>query len=202
VRLAAFGGNGDLVYYFPESQIGAGYFTLMVRVRGNAGQAIDGLRRSIQPLMPGAGYVTIRAMEDVVAPSMRSWQLGATMFATFGGLALLLAALGLYGVIAHSVVQRRHEMGVRVALGARAGDITGLVVRESLRVVSLGVAIGVGGAIVAGRWISDLLFKVSPRDPMVLLAVVATLLIVSFLASWIPALRAAAVPPGEALRAD
>ena len=160
------------------------------------------MRRALQPLMPGAGYVTSKSMESLVSPSMRSWQLGATMFATFGALALLLAALGLYGVIAHSVAQRRHEMGVRVALGARTSDVAGLVIRESLRIVTVGVALGVIAALVAGRWIAPLLFEVSPRDPMVLAAVVVTLMSVSLLASWLPAVRASRVDPAESLRAD
>lgn len=203
VKFGSFGsGEWDLVYYLPESQLGTNSYTLFVRVRGNATTASDGLRRALQSLMPGAGYVMARPLDAVVAPSMRSWRLGATMFATFGGLALLLAALGLYGVIAHSVAQRTHEMGVRVALGARTRDVAGLVIRESLRVVSIGIVLGVMIALVAGRWIAPLLFEVSPRDPLVLVAVVVTLLGVAFLASWLPASRAARVDPGTALRAD
>jgi putative ABC transport system permease protein len=202
VKLGTFSGEADLVYYLPETQLGTQFYTLFVRVRGNATTVADGLRRELQGVMPGAGYVTAKPLDSVVAPSMRSWQLGATMFATFGGLALLLAALGLYGVIAHSVAQRTHELGVRVALGARAADVAGLVIRESLRIVSLGVVLGVIAAVAGGKWIAPLLFEVSPRDPLVLVAVVLTLLAVALLASWIPALRAARVDPGVALRAD
>ena len=202
VKFGGFGNEWQLVYYLPEAQLGGNYYSLFVRVRGDAGAAVPGLRRVLQSMMPGSGYVNLKPLAEVVEPSMRSWQLGATMFATFGGLALLLAALGLYGVIAHSVAQRTHEMGVRIALGARAADVARLVVRESLVIVSVGVAIGIAAAIFAGRWISPLLFDVSYRDPVVLIAVVATLLGVSLLASWIPALRASRVDPGEALRAD
>jgi ABC-type antimicrobial peptide transport system permease subunit len=152
--------------------------------------------------MPGAGYVNVRTMESLVTPSMRSWQLGATMFATFGGLALLLAALGLYGVIAHSVAQRTHEMGVRVALGARTSDVAGMVIRESIRIVAVGVTLGIVASLVAGRWISPLLFEISPRDPMVLVAVIVTLMGVTLLASWLPAVRASRVDPAESLRAE
>jgi predicted permease len=202
VKLGSFDNDWQLVYYLPETQLGTNAYTLFVRVRGDPTAAADGLRRALQSMMPGAGYVVAKPLQAVVAPSMRSWQLGATMFATFGGLALLLAALGLYGVIAHSVVQRRHEMGVRIALGARSGDVAGLVIGESLRIVAVGVVLGVIAALVAGRWIAPLLFEVSPRDPIVLAAVVVTLFGVSLLASWIPAVRAARVDPGEALRAD
>ena len=202
VKIGAFSGDADLVYYLPDEQLGSYNYTLFVRVRGDAAAAADGLRRALQPVMPGAGYVIARTLDSVVSPSMRSWQLGATMFATFGGLALLLAALGLYGVIAHGVAQRTHELGVRVALGARARDVAGLVIRESLRIVSVGVALGVVAAIIGGKWIAPLLFEVSPRDPLVLAGVVLTLLMVALLASWIPAVRASRVDPGVALRAD
>jgi predicted permease len=201
-KIGNFGNDWDLMYYLPEAQLGTNYYSMFIRVSGSANNAVDAMRRALQPLMPGAGYVTSKSMESLVSPSMRSWRLGATMFATFGSLALLLAALGLYGVIAHSVAQRRHEMGVRVALGARTADVAGLVIGESLRIVAVGVALGVIAALVAGRWIAPLLFEVSPRDPMVLAAVVVTLMGVSLLASWLPAVRASRVDPAESLRAD
>ena len=135
VKFGSFGNEWNLVYYLPEAQLGDNFYALFVRTRGNATNAVDGLRRELQSMMPGAAYVSVKSLESAVAPSMRSWRLGATMFATFGLLALLLAALGLYGVIAHSVAQRTHEMGVRVALGARTRDVAGLVDSESLRIV-------------------------------------------------------------------
>ena len=202
VKLGNFGDDWDLVYYLPETQLGSNHYTLFVRVRGNSSLAVDGLRRAVQPMLPGAGYANVIPLDDVVAPSMRSWRLGATMFATFGGLALLLAAVGLYGVIAHSVAQRSHEMGVRIALGARTADVARLVVAESLRIVAVGVALGLLAALGAGRWISPLLFDVSPSDPVVMAAVIITLLAVALLASWVPAVRAAKVDPAEALRSD
>jgi putative ABC transport system permease protein len=202
VKFGSFGSEWNFVYYLPEAQLGTNGYTLFIRVRGNAANAVDVLRRELQSMMPGTAYVTAQSFDALVAPSMRSWRLGATMFATFGGLALLLAALGLYGVIAHSVAQRTHEMGVRVALGARTSDVAGLVIRESIRIVSIGVVLGIIAALVAGRWISPLLFEVSPRDPMVLAAVILTLMSVSLLASWLPAVRASRVDPAESLRAE
>ena len=110
--------------------------------------------------------------------------------------------MGLYSVIAYNVTQRTHEMGVRVALGAQAGDVTRLVVREGLRVVVPGVALGSVIALLAGKWIAPLLFDVSPKDPPVMVTVVLTLLAVAVAASWLPARRASRVDPNEALRAD
>ena len=101
----------------------------------------------------------------------RSWQLGATMFVAFGGLALVLAAIGLYSVIAYNVAQRTHELGVRVALGAQSRDVVRLVVVEGLRLAVVGVAIGAGVALLAGRWVKPLLFNVSPKDPTVFVVV-------------------------------
>src|SRR5678815_2479672 len=109
----------------------------------------------------------------------RSWRLGATMFAVFGALALVLAAIGLYSVIAYTVAQRTHEMGVRVALGAKAGDVIGLIVREGLRVVIPGVALGAAFALAGGKWIGPLLFQVTPDDPSIFVSVIATLVVVA-----------------------
>jgi ABC-type antimicrobial peptide transport system permease subunit len=138
----------------------------------------------------------------LVAPMIRSWKIGATLFAVFGGLALVLAAIGLYSVIAYNVTQRTHEMGVRVALGAQAMDVISLIVREGLRIVIPGVVLGAIVSLIAGKWVAPLLFDVSPKDPPVLVGVILTLLGVAVLASWLPAERASRVDPNEALRSD
>jgi ABC-type antimicrobial peptide transport system permease subunit len=124
------------------------------------------------------------------------------MFALFGGLALLLAAVGLYSVIAYSVTQRTHEMGVRVALGAQGRDVIRLVVVEGLRIALVGLAIGVFIALVAVRFIAPLLFHVPARDPWTFGGVTLALLAVAVAASFIPAWRAARIDPSVALRTD
>jgi ABC-type antimicrobial peptide transport system permease subunit len=169
---------------------------------GTASDKTDQVRRELQRLMSGVSYVTVTPMSTVIAPEIRSWKIGAIMFAVFGALALVLAAIGLYSVIAYNVTQRTHEMGVRVALGAQARDVVRLIVREGLRIVIPGVVLGAIIALVAGRWVAPLLFQVSPKDPPVLVTVVVTLIAVAIAASWIPATRAARVDPNEALRAD
>jgi ABC-type antimicrobial peptide transport system permease subunit len=141
-------------------------------------------------------------MSSVLTPETRSWRLGATMFAIFGGLALVLATVGLYSVIAYSVTQRTHEMGVRIALGARVANVVTMIVRDALGVVLLGVAIGLALALSAGRWMAPLLFQVSPKDPRVYVAVTLVLVGVAVVASWLPAMRASRVDPSTALRAD
>ena len=126
--------------------------------------------------MPGASYVTTTPMEQIIGSRTRSWHLGATMFAAFGVLALALAAIGLYSVIAYNVAQRTHELGVRVAIGAQAADLIRLVVTDGLRLAVAGVAIGAAAAFYAARWVKPLLFDVSPTDPLVFGGVVFVLL--------------------------
>jgi predicted permease len=190
-------------YYLPlEQHDPTGGFALMLRMRGDAGQASEGVRKALQRVMPGQTYVTVRQMRDMVHDQRRSWRLGATMFAAFGGLALVVAAVGLYGVIAYNVAQRLHEIGVRVALGARRGDVIRLVVGQGLRYATAGVATGSVIALVAAGWIEPLLFRQPARDPAVFAGVGGVLLIVALLASAFPAVRATRVDPNSALRSD
>jgi ABC-type antimicrobial peptide transport system permease subunit len=135
-------------------------------------------------------------------PEMRPWRLGATLFTAMGILALLVAAVGVYSVIAYSVSQRAHEMGVRIALGARLGDIARLVVGEGLRTIAIGIAAGIALALAAGKLIASLLYGISPRDPAVMIGAAVILALIGIAASVIPALRAARVEPATALRVD
>jgi ABC-type antimicrobial peptide transport system permease subunit len=192
----------EMHYYMPIDQFQPQGGGLFVRTSGAAANRADQVRRELQKLMPGVSYITVTPMSTIIAPAIRSWRIGAIMFAVFGALALVLAAIGLYSVIAYNVTQRTHEMGVRVALGAQARDVVQLIVREGLRIVIPGVVLGAIIALVAGKWVAPLLFQVSPKDPPVLVSVVLTLVAVAITASWIPATRAARVDPNEALRAD
>ncbi|HVT40100.1 MAG TPA: ABC transporter permease [Gemmatimonadaceae bacterium] len=202
IKASALNNDPGLYYYLPSAQFSPQTGGLVIRTAGNASAQMATVRRRLQREMPGASYVTITPFGDIVGSQTRSWQLGATMFVVFGALALALAAIGLYSVIAYNVVQRTHEMGVRVALGAQVGDVVRLVVAEGLRVGVMGVAIGTGIALAAGRWVRPLLFEESPRDPAVFAFVAIVLLAVAVLASWIPARRAARVDPNQALRGE
>jgi ABC-type antimicrobial peptide transport system permease subunit len=175
---------------------------LVVRSRGNARPVAELVRREIQALAPGMPYVRVQSLEELVAPEMRPWRLGATMFGVFGALALAIAAVGLYGVVAYSVSQRTQEIGVRMALGARREDVIRLVVVGGMRVVGAGLALGIGIALVAGRWIQPLLYGTSPRDVATLATAALTLAAAALVASLIPAWRASRVDPVVALRAD
>ncbi len=190
------------MYYLPLTQFPFSEDFVTIRTKGPAADDVESVRRALQPLMPGVSYISTTPVSKIMSVSTRSWRLGATMFTIFGALALVLAAIGLYSVIAYNVTQRMHEMGVRVALGAQARDVIALIVREGIWIVVPGIVLGGLAAIAAGRWIAPLLFNVSPKDPSVIGGVVVTLLVVAVTASWIPATRAARVDPNEALRAD
>ncbi|HEX9562445.1 MAG TPA: ABC transporter permease [Gemmatimonadaceae bacterium] len=175
---------------------------MVLRVRGDAGAAAEGIRQAVQGVMPGEQYVTVRRLSDVVHAQQRPWQLGATMFVAFGGLALVVAAVGLYGVIGYSVAQRMHELGVRIALGAQRRDIVRLVTGQGVRSAFAGVALGVLVALAASRWLQPLLFRQSATDPVVYGGVVVVMMGVAVAACLLPALRASRAAPTAALRSE
>ena len=189
-------------YYLPAAQWNPQVGGLFVRARGDASRLVEPVRKRLQREMPGASFVTVTPLQDNILAAMRSWILGATVFTAFGALALVLAAVGLYSVIAYNVTQRRHELGVRLALGAARPRIVRLVVGESLRFALAGVVIGGVVALAAGRWMGPMLFHQSPRDPVVFVIVTIVLIAVAIAASWVPAMRAAGVDPKTALQSD
>lgn len=191
-------------YYIPldQERVSPNLRTLLVRTRGDPRTANLEVRRAVQAALPEAPYPTVTYLSTLIAPELRPWRLGATLFGIFGLLALVLAALGLYSVVAYTVAQRTHEMGVRVALGGTGADLVRLVLGGTLRVVGLGLVIGIALSLLAGRWVEPLLFRVSARDPAVLGVVTGTLLVVGLLASLAPARRAQRVSPIEVLRAE
>jgi putative ABC transport system permease protein len=196
--------SGEYYYYLAIAQFKRPDFGgLFVRTRGNNGADFaESIRRGLQPDMPGGSYLTATPLADILGGETASWSLGASMFLAFGTLALVLAAIGLFSVISYNVAQRKHELGVRVALGAQHGDLVRLVVGEGMRLGLIGVGLGGVAAFASGRWIAPLLFKESPHDPVVFGVVMTVLLIVAFVASLIPARRAASVDPNQALRSD
>jgi hypothetical protein len=192
----------DFYYYLAAAQWRPHQGGLFVRAGGDPGRLIEPLRRRLQQEMPGASYVAVSRLGDLVETESRSWVMGATLFTAFGALALILAAVGLYSVISYNVAQRRQELAVRVALGAAARDVLRLVVGEGLRFAVAGAVVGVAIALFVAPRIAPLLFNQSPRDPVVFGAVTAALLVVALLASLIPAIRGARVDPNVALRAE
>src|ERR1035437_1644112 len=179
----------DYYYYLSLAQFHPDNGGLFIRTRGAASRVAESIRRRLQADMPGASYLTVTPFSEVIGSQTQSWSLGASMFLAFGVLALALAAIGLFSVISYHVAQRTHELGVRVALGAQMGDLIRLVVSEGLILGAIGVAIGGAIAVASGRWIAPLLFKESPRDPVIFGIVTLVLLAVTLVASFIPARR-------------
>jgi predicted permease len=175
---------------------------LVLRVAREPAAMAEDVRRALQAAMPGEQYVTAEPMANLLGTQRRSWQVGATMFAAFGVLALVVAAVGLYGVLAYNVGQRRHELGVRVALGARGVDVVRLVVSQGVRLAVTGVVVGSAIALGASRWIQPLLFRQPATDPAVLGVVAAVLMVVTLAACVVPAARALDADPNSVLRSD
>ena len=184
----------------PSGDYSPGY--VIVRVAPDqAARLALAARQQVPRMFSGAEADVIR-MADVLAPQYRPWELGASLFSVFGILALIVAAIGVFSALSHDVSQRRHELGVRAALGAGLGDIVRLVVGQGLRVATLGAVIGVTLALAAGRLIASLLYGVSPSNPLVLILVTVLLTMVAVVASALPAWRASRTDPLEALRAE
>jgi putative ABC transport system permease protein len=162
----------------------------------------ESARRQALTIEPGLRVVMARALEDQVAPQLRAWRLGAGLFSVFGVLALLVAAIGLYSVVAFDVEGRRREMGVRTALGASATAILRLVVMDGLRLAAGGVMAGLLLAWLLAPRIAGLLYGVAPQDAQIFVGVALVLVVAALVASVIPGVRAARVDPSTALRSE
>jgi ABC-type antimicrobial peptide transport system permease subunit len=202
IRRESLSKDPGLQYYIAVEQRRPEQGGLFVRTRGDAERMRETVRRELQQLMPGDAFITVRPMLEILDPVLRSWRLGATLFVAFGALALALATIGLYSVIAYHVAQRTHELGLRVALGAQSRDVRRLVVGQGLRLAVAGVVLGAGVALWAGRFIQPLLFGESARDPVVFVVVALVLLATATLASLLPAVRATRIDPLMALRGE
>jgi predicted permease len=176
---------------------------VLIRFRSEVNERLlETVRREIHGLHPAIRYVRIEPLRDLISSQTRSWRLGATLFTAFGAVALLIAAVGLYSLLAFDVAQRRRELGIRSALGAARGHLIGLILRQAFVLVAATLSIGLLIALVAGPSIESLLFRVSPHDPAVFGVVAATLLLAALAAAALPAHRATSVDPNETLRAE
>jgi ABC-type antimicrobial peptide transport system permease subunit len=189
------------VMYLPlrDQALRAVTFTLRV---DTASASADAIRQTLQRIDPGIGVAGIRMAEAQFDDALRRERLLAVLGGTFGGLALLLLGIGLYGMLNAMVVRRTPEIGIRMALGADRRQLVWMVSRETLTVLWIGVALGALGHVAAARAIRNQLFGVEPMDAFTLAVALSTLLAVSALAVWLPARRAASIEPTEALRQD
>ncbi len=188
-------------YYVPYNLhlLSTAFTALLVRTRVPAARAEREVRTTLQTAEPDVPYIRVEPLVERIAPSWRSWQLGAAMFSAFGLLALAIAAIGIYALTAYGVTQRTREIGVRMALGAQRNDVVWLVVRQTLGAAALGAAVGLPAALVLSRAMRALLFQVQPADPLTLVASAALLLAVAAAAAFVPVRRAVRADPVEAL---
>jgi ABC-type antimicrobial peptide transport system permease subunit len=196
------GERGSVVYLPLEAQPDRGVSMLEVRTTGEPTAMIHALLQAVLSASPELPWADIRPVSERLAPQLRPWRLGASMFTAFGALALCLAAVGLYGLLSYVVTQRAREIGIRKALGAPDDSIVSMVLRGALGMTLGGIVVGVVIALAAGRLIANQLYGVSPRDPAVIVLCAVALIGVTIVACVAPARRAANVDPMEALRAE
>ena len=195
--LTAEGGNQIYVPHAQDSQWN--FMGLVIRTAGDPAAFATTLRREVQALDKDQPIYSVRTMDDVVANSLGTRRVSMQLFAVFACAALLLAALGIYGVMAYSVTQRTQEIGLRMALGAQKSDVLGLVIRQGMALAVIGVIVGVAGAFGLTRVLANLLFGVTTTDPTTFVAIPLLLLFVALVACYLPARRAARLDPTIAL---
>ena len=188
--------------YVPMAQVPSRFTWVIARTRADPVSFIEPLRRTVLDLDPNLPLYYVRSMEQVLSQSMFFNNFFGAMFSIFGIVAVILAAVGLYGVMAFGVTQRTQEMGVRMAFGARAADVLGLIVRQGMKQVGIGLVLGLLFALGLSSVLAGFLFKVEPRDPATYAGVAILLGSVALLACFIPARRASGVDPIIALRHD
>jgi putative ABC transport system permease protein len=202
--------NGEVpVMYVPQSQVAEGLTKLaasvlplawVVRTATDPMSLRAPVEREIRAVDSLIGISHERTMEQVIASGTARQDFNMLLLTVFAGIALLLAAIGIYGVIAYSVQRRTQELGIRMALGAARGDVFRLVIAQGLKLTAAGVAIGLAIAFGVTRLLASLLFGVKAADPVTFAVVAAVLTLVAFVATYIPAHRAAKIEPSDALR--
>jgi len=199
-KYRSLGENARPSAFVPLAQNHETGMTLHVRAAGTPLSIASSVRREVQELDPNLAVTSLQPLSDVVAASLFAARMGATLLAIFGLLALLLAAIGLYGVMSYAVSRRTREIGIRMALGAGSGNVLRLVMKEGLTLVTGGVAAGLIVAAAATRLLASFLYGVSPLDAITFVAIPLVLALVALFASYAPARRAARVDPMIALR--
>jgi putative ABC transport system permease protein len=190
--------------YIPESQ---GHFAdagmdLAVRTRGDPAALAAAVQAAIRSVDPTQPILNVSTMEQVISGTAQQRRFTFILFQVFAGLALLLAAAGIYGVLAGNVTERTREIGIRSALGASRSELLGLVLRQGMTLAAAGVVVGGAASLLLARFLERLLYGVRPQDPVTFAAVVIVLLAVAVMASWGPAWRATRVSPLEAIRGE
>jgi putative ABC transport system permease protein len=190
----------DLEVYQPYRQHMLSYMNLVVRTDGDPLNLAGSVRNEIRMLDKSLPVAVPESMDNIVAASMAARRFNLTLLAVFAGLALFLAAVGIYGVMSYGVTQRTQEFGIRMALGATAIDVLKLVLRRGMILAAIGIFVGLIGAVALTRLMSGLLFGITATDTLTFAGVSITMLLVALAASYLPARRATKINPLEALR--
>ncbi len=188
--------------YWANAQYPMRSFDVVTRTSGSPQRLIDALRTQVHRLDPELPIAELRPVRDIVEQDVARPRFLLALLGFFAGAALLLAGIGLYGVVSYSVTQRTREIGVRMALGATPQSVVGMIVRQGMTVTAIGLVAGMIAALLAGRLVASALYGVQARDPVTLVAAGVFLLLVALLASWLPAVRAARTDPMVALRQE
>jgi predicted permease len=192
----------ELYVFLDQHRIAPATMNVVLRTALPAGALSGTLERLVREVDPSVPVVRLREMDQVFAESIRRPRLLSQLLAAFAGLALLLSAIGTYGVLSYMVGERRREIGIRVALGAARSSVLALVMKQGLQLAIVGLIVGLVGALGLNRLIASLLFGVEPTDPATLIAVVVTIALVAAFACWLPAWRASRLDPNVVLRAE
>ena len=189
-------------YYVPHAQIPFNGMSLIMRTTNDARSLARSIQQEVQALDRDVPVYRIKTLDQYLGVAVAQPKFNALLLSLFAGLALLLTAIGLYGVVAYAVVQRAQEIGIRIALGAQTGDVLKMVLSQGLKLTTLGLAIGLAAAYALTRYMQSLLFGVKATDPSTFAAIALLLIAVALVACWVPARRATKVDPMVALRCD
>jgi putative ABC transport system permease protein len=189
-------------YYIPIRQVPFGSVTFVVRTTGDPALAVSGLQQAVWSINPTVSFAGVETMNGLLRETLAARRFTLTLLSAFSAVALMLAAIGLYGLVSFSVGQRSNEIGIRMALGAGAGTVLGMVMRQGMIVAVAGVAGGLIASAALMRYLTTMLFGVTASDPATFLTLAAVMSIVSALACYVPARRAARVDPLAAIRAE
>jgi putative ABC transport system permease protein len=196
----AIGEEPQVVAYLPLTQVYSPAATLHVRTTGEPQPIVSPVREQVQSLDRNLALTGVTTIGEALSGGLWAPRMGAILLGVFGLLALILAAVGVYGVLSYSVLQRTREVGVRMALGATQGQVLRLMVRQGMSLALVGVVVGIAAALGLTRWLASLLFGVKPSDLVTFFTVSVVLCSAALLATYIPARRATRVDPMVALR--
>ena len=184
------------------AQNGVPLLTAVLRTAGDPAAFASAARQAVREAAPGLKLQSVSPVTELLGASIRQERTVAVLSAAFGLLALVLASVGLYGVIAYAVERRTQEIGIRIALGASRTQVTRLLLSDIAQLLAFGLIFGLAGTLALGNWVRSLLFGITPHDPAALAAAAAILIAVAFAAGYLPARRASHLHPMEALRQE